>query len=104
MKYDEKFLDVKYILMNVFLLNIRPNILDVSYSIESLEINIQVVLLEDTELDSFSLKELIDELKGFTVKLNLIFISKMDYNSNKGNWMPIGYEWRSIVVLSKWGI
>ncbi|KIO76868.1 hypothetical protein TH53_12220 [Pedobacter lusitanus] len=104
MEYDENFLDVKYIMMNVFLLNIRPNILDVSYSIESHEINIQVVLLENTELDSLYLKELIYKLKDFAVKLNVIFISKLDYNSNNGNWIPTRYKWQSIVVLSKSGI
>jgi hypothetical protein len=57
--YDYKFLDVHYALIETFLLGIRENIVDISYSVESKNISIQVVLLEGTSVED-------------SVKLNLM--------------------------------
>lgn len=101
MKLDHKFLDIKYILIQVFLTQLKPYIVDISYSVNLMTVNVQIVMLEGSILDEFYVKGTVEKLKDYKVTFNKIFISKDDFNVNKGIWLPNKYNWLENVLLSK---
>lgn len=101
MNYNEIFLDINYSLIKVFLLDVKPNIIDISYSVNANIISIQIVLLENTILEESLKNDVVEELVDYIVEFNLIFISGDAYNLNRGAWKPSDYNWLSCVILSK---
>jgi hypothetical protein len=101
MKYNENFLDINYSLIRVFLLDVKPNIIEISYSVIPNIITVQIVLLENTILEESSKINVTQELADYAVEFNLIHISRETYNLNKGSWQPIAYNWLANVILSK---
>lgn len=101
MKDDEQFLDLNYTLIRSLLVGVKPNIIDISYSVDLNIVEIQIVLLENTTVDERYKNKVIQELVNYKVNFNLIYISRDSYNLNKGNWLPSGYNWLPNVVLSK---
>lgn len=101
MKDIIKYVSLKNQLINIFLKHMKRNILDISYEYETNTIILQIVMEEQSFLDK-SYMEMIDkELKDYIVNVNTIYVSKDEFNKNKGNWAPMGYKWLSHVLYSK---
>jgi len=101
MKFDHQFLDIKYILLKVFLMKLKPYILDISYSVNLMTVDIQIVMLEGAVLDDVYASQTVTQLVGYRVNFNEIFISRNNYNLEKGIWLPRKYNWLENVLLSK---
>ena len=99
--YNIEYLEIEYSLMQVFLINIPDNILDISYYSLLKNIEIQVVILEDTTIKSTYKKDIEHILEGYTIDVNILFISKEKFNENKGEWLPIYYTWLPNLLFSK---
>ncbi len=99
--YNIEYLEIEYSLMQVFLINIPDNILDISYHSFLKNIEIQVVILEETTIKSTYKKDIEHILEGYTIGINIVFISKEKFNENKGEWLPIYYTWLPNLLFSK---
>jgi hypothetical protein len=98
---NNEYLEIKYALINAFLLKAPDNIVDISYSVENDTIIIQVVLLEGTDLKQSIYERVENSLKNHEVIIKKVFISKEKFNENKGLWVPRYYNWLTYVLLSK---
>ena len=97
----EDYFDIKFRLINVFLLEMHENILDISYAYDKDTLNLQIVLLEGTVLAKCYDKSLRDTFNEYDVKIDMIFLTKEIFNQNKGGWLPSGYKWLEFVLYSK---
>ncbi len=103
MNYNEEYLDVQVALIEVVLLNMPEYLLDVSYSLSDRCINVQIVIVDGSELDLSIRKQIVENLKNFKVEIHVIHIPKSPFNANKGNWRPVEYSWLDNLVFSKAG-
>ena len=99
--YNIEYLEIEYSLMQVFLINIPDNILDISYHLLLKNIEIQVVILEDTTIKSSYRNDIEHILEGYTIDIKIVFISKEKFNENRGEWLPIYYSWLPNLLFSK---
>jgi hypothetical protein len=101
MEYDIDYLELKYNLINCFLINLHKNILDISYSIHDKNITIQVVLLTGYNLSPTSLEIIHEKLSDFKFEIKEIHLTKSEYNQSKGEWPPLNYKWLDYLLFSK---
>lgn len=101
MSYNFKMIDIQYALINVFLIDAEENIVDISYSIESDEIKIQIVILEGTDIEETTIQKARENIEEFKIVIIKKIISKEKFNENRGNWQPSNYNWLSHPLFSK---
>jgi hypothetical protein len=101
MDYNIQYIDVKYALINTFLIGLSDNILDISYSLNGKKLIIQIVLLQGTDLPEKVKEQIKLKLIEFEIVLSEIFIGKEEFNQNKGEWAPIHYQWLDYLLFSK---
>lgn len=101
MNYNIEYLKVRCLLIDSFLKEAESNVLDISYTIEGNSITIQIVLLENTIFSETSRVRIGNNLQGYVVTINEIYISKEKFNDYEGTWLPKHYEWMSDVLFSK---
>ena len=101
MDYNIQYIDVKYTLINTFLIGLSDNILDISYSLNGKKLIIQTVLLQGTDLPKKVKEQIKLKLIEFDIVLNEVFISKEEFNQNKGEWAPIHYQLLDYLLFSK---
>ncbi|HMF72483.1 MAG TPA: hypothetical protein VK616_13485 [Flavitalea sp.] len=101
MKYNYRYLDVKYSLMSAFMIKASKDILDVSYSITESLIDIQVILLNGAIISDDVQNKINSSLSDFEIRMHTIYISKEKFNENKGEWKPKYYDWLEDLLFSK---
>ena len=101
MNYNIEFIEIKYALINVFLIGADSNILDVSYSNEGNTMMIQVVLLKGTNMSLELRNKLHSFLTNFEIQISEVFLSKGSFNENRGEWLPKHYQWLEHLLFSK---
>jgi hypothetical protein len=82
MNYNKPYIDLRYALINSFLINAKVNLLDLSYSIDGNLITIQIGYLDGTACE---FDEMINKFKSyvndFEVMTVFLAISKNDFNA-----------------------
>ncbi len=102
MEYNIDYINLKYTLINCFLLKADKNVLDVSYSIDGRKIYIQVVFLEGFTLSKERVENIIKErLSSFDVVITELYLTKEQFNESKGEWEPQYYKWLDYLLFSK---
>lgn len=101
MDYNIEYIDIKYALINTFLIGLSNNVLDISYSVNGKKLIIQIVLLRGTDLPEKVRAQLKFKLSEFDVVLKEIFIDKEEFNQNRGEWAPVHYQWLDHLLFSK---
>lgn len=101
MNYNTDYINVKYALLSIFLINADRNILDISYDVCSTNIKIQVVLLNGEKLSSEIIKRVKRNLPEFVIHILELSITKEQFNETKGEWTPKYYTWLNYSLLSK---
>ncbi|WP_163215066.1 hypothetical protein [Bacteroides sp. 519] len=96
-----KEVSIKRKLINIFLLEMPRNIVDISYEYNDVSLNIQIVLLDKTDLDKTYENILREEFDHFVVNVTILYIAKDAFNKNIGEWLPSEYNWLSNVLYSK---
>lgn len=77
------------------------NVLDISYNFNETKIDIQVVLLEGFNLSQDRIANLKEKLSSFDVATTEIYLTKKQFNENKGEWQPRYYKWLDHLLFSK---
>ena len=101
MNYNLNYINLKYSLINCFLIKAEKAILDISYSVNDKKINIQVVLLEGFTLSPDRIDSVKESLIGFDVIITELFLTKEQFNESKGEWQPLYYKWLDYLLFSK---
>jgi intracellular septation protein A len=101
MDYNIQYIDIKYTLINTFLIGLSNNVLDISYSVDGKRLIIQIVLLRGTDLPEEVRVQLKFKLSEFEIVLKEIFIDKEEFNQSKGDWTPVHYQWLDYLLFSK---
>lgn len=101
MRYNDEYINFKYALAKLFLSKANKNILDISYSLNDTEVNIQIVLLEDIEISKIFQQTIDNDLRKFTFNIHEVYLTKDQYNESKGEWNPKYYKWLDNVLFSK---
>lgn len=99
MTYNKEYTDIQYFMIQIFMIKAGSNILDVSYEYEHKKIVIQIVLLRDTVLS----EKIEDKLLEYFEKFEIVYVymTKDEFNSNKGAWQPLNYRWLRYLLFSK---
>lgn len=101
MQYHIQYINLKFDLINCFLLKADKPFLDISYSIDEKKLTIQVVMLQGYTLS----QERIDSIKGTLVGLDVdiieLYLTKDQFNGSKGEWYPRLYKWLDYLLFSK---
>ena len=63
--------------------------------------DIQVVLLEGFNLSQERIANLKERLSSFDVAITEIYLTKKQFNENKGEWQPRYYKWLDHLLFSK---
>lgn len=87
--------------MEAFMFRADTNVLDISYSINETKIVIQVVLLEGFNLPQERIDNVKVRLSGFDVVITELYLTKKQFNENKGEWHPQYYKWLDFLLFSK---
>lgn len=95
-----EYLMIKIKLINLFLSQMFREVLDISYSYDKKYLKLQIVLLKGYELHNIA-RDLENSFKDFAVDIEFIYLTKDEFNSNKGDWLPVKYEWLPNVLYSK---
>lgn len=95
-----EYLMVKTKLINLFLSQMVREILDISYEYDKKHLKLQIVLLKGYELHNIA-RDIENSFQNFTVDIEFVYLTKDEFNSNKGNWLPAKYEWLLHVLYSK---
>lgn len=101
MEYNIDYIDLKYTLINCFLINADKNVLDISYSINDNKIAIQVVLLDGFTLSQERVENINERLSSFDVAITELHLTKGQFNDSKGEWQPQYYKWLDYLLFSK---
>ena len=101
MKYNLDYLTIKYALIKSFLIKANVNLLDISYSVDSRIIAIQVVALGDSITSDLLKDDVKRFLTGFEIEVVVLSLSKEKFNESSGQWMPKYYQWKEEVLFSK---
>lgn len=101
MKYNTQYLDVKYALIKTFLINADKDLLDVSYDLVNENLKVQVVLIEESNYSNQLTKTIKEYLTDWDVELIVLYVSKVKFNENKGEWNPKAYNWLRYLLFSK---
>lgn len=101
MEYNLDYINLKYTLINCFLFKADKNVLDISYNFNETKIDIQVVLLEGFNLSQERIANLKERLSSFDVAITELYLTKKQFNENKGEWQPRYYKWLDHLLFSK---
>lgn len=101
MALNTEYIDLKYALVNFFLVEADKNVLDVSYNVDGVNLTIQVVLLAGYTLSQERMATLTESLAAFNVTIREVYLTKEQFNENKGEWRPTHYEWLKYLLFSK---
>lgn len=101
MNFNKKYIDIKVALINSILSDTPENILDVSYSYMGDRIELQIVVLKGTDIDKSLISRIECSLSKYKTNIKVLHCSKETFNSNKGNWRPLGYNWLDHILYSK---
>lgn len=101
MEYNIDYINLKYTLINGFLIKADKNILDISYSVNKNKISIQVVLLEGFILAKDRIENIKERLSCFDVVIMELYLTKEQFNESKGEWQPKYYKWLDYLLFSK---
>lgn len=101
MKYDLEYLNLHYELLRVFLIDTEKSILDISYCKEESILNVQVIMLEGHELDNNYFQKLEIAFPKLVCKIHIVYLTKDEFNEDKGNWRPTKYNWLKHVLFAK---
>lgn len=102
MNYNTEYLDVHYGMMNAFMIDASPFLLDVSYSKEGKRVTIQLVLVDGAIVsDELFLEKLKANLISYEICVKKVYLTKEKFNESKGGWRPKYYEWLENLLFSK---
>ena len=101
MKYNFDYINLKYILINCFLLKADKAVLDISYSVVEKQVAIQIVLLDGFVLPQERIDKVREILVGFDVVITELYLTREQFNENKGEWQPQYYKWLDYLLFSK---
>lgn len=101
MEYNFDYINLKYTLINCFLIKADKNVLDISYSINDSKIVIQVVLLDGFTLSQERVENIKERLSSFDIVITELHLTKKQFNENKGEWQPHNYKWLDYLLFSK---
>ena len=101
MRYNTKYNNLRYSLMSAFMLNASKDLLDVSYTASDSEIMIQIVLLRGTTDFGTIRKDIAEMLPEYSIEIREVWLTKEQFNENKGEWIPIYYSWLDSVLFCK---
>jgi predicted amino acid-binding ACT domain protein len=101
MEYNSEYINIKYALISAFLFKADSNILDISYNVQSDTLTIQVVLLEGAILSETLKEKAKINLPELDIVINVIHLTKEEFNENKGEWLPKHYQWLNYLLFSK---
>lgn len=101
MKYNFDYVNLKYNLINCFLLKADKTVLDISYSVNLNNLSIQVVLLEGFNLSHEIIDNIEARMVGFDVTISELFLTKEQFNESKNGWQPKYYKWLDYLLFSK---
>lgn len=101
MEYNIDYINLKYNLINCFLLKADKNVLDISYSLDGKNISFQVVLLDGFTLSQERVENIKERLSSFEVAITELHLTKEQFNESKGEWQPQYYKWLDYLLFSK---
>lgn len=101
MEYNIDYINLKYTLINYFLLKADKNVLDISYSLDGKKLFIQVVLLDGFTLSQERVENTKERLSSFDVAITELHLTKGQFNESKGEWQPQYYKWLDYLLFSK---
>jgi hypothetical protein len=100
-KIDIEYIEIKYALIEIFMINAQKYILDISYEMEDNNLIIQAVLLEESIFPEIIRQKLSCAFPKYHIDIKLLFISEQKFNSNPGEWNPRYYNWLSYLLFVK---
>ncbi len=102
MEYNKNYINLQYSLARACLINIPIHILNISYAVNQTEILIQFVILEQNYLPDYIIERINSELSNYTISIDVILISKENFNAtkNKGD-CPKYYKSLSELLFCK---
>lgn len=96
-----EYINIKYALIESFLIKAKKEILDISYNINEREITIQTVLLEGFNFPDRMIKDAKGKLSDFDIIVNELHLTKKQFNESRGEWRPKHYKWLDYLLFSK---
>lgn len=99
--YNYDYIEMRYTLMEVFLFQADKNVLDISYNKIDNLLNIQIVLLDGTELDPKKIEHLKNSFPKYDINIKEIYLTLNQYNESKGDWISKKYKWLDNILFSK---
>jgi len=87
--------------MSAFMLNASRDLLDVSYTASDSEIMIQIVLLKGTTDFGTIRRDIAEILPEYSIEITEVWLTKEQFNENKGEWIPKYYSWLEFVLFCK---
>ncbi|MCZ2101155.1 MAG: hypothetical protein LC107_06425 [Chitinophagales bacterium] len=100
-EYNVEYINTHYALISSFLIKADKNVLDISYNVDEKKMTIQVVLLEGFTLSKERTDNVKERLSGFEVVITELYLTKDQFNENKGEWQPRYYKWLDYLLFSK---
>lgn len=97
----KRYLTIKMKLIELFLCQMPKEILDISYEYNETHLTIQLVLLEDYYIPLNIEEEIKNNFDSYIIDIKYIYLKSEVFNSNKGSWLPAGYEWLPHILYSK---
>lgn len=101
MKYNLEYLNLHYGLSRIFLIDAEPSILDISYHRKESILDIQVIMLEGHKLTDIYFQKLEIAFPKLVPNIHVIYLTKKEFNENKGDWRPTKYSWLKHVLFAK---
>ncbi len=101
MKYDVNYLDLKFALVQAFLIDASKDILDISYNQRGKKIDIQVVSLTESASFDQCMIRLKEHFPSFDFNIRKITLTRHQFNESTGEWAPRYYDWLDNVLFSK---
>jgi hypothetical protein len=83
------------------LINININVLYISYNVQDFTLEIQVILLEGSNLSKEVKVNIRDRLSHFKIEIIELHLTKEKFNENIGEWQPKYYKWLNYLLFSK---
>lgn len=99
--YNYEYINVHYALIEAFLIKADTNILDISYNVENKKLVIQIVLLEGASFSRKLFNTIRKRLVGFEIEIMDLYLTKEQFNENRGQWTPVNYKWLDYLLFSK---
>jgi hypothetical protein len=88
------------LLINGFLIDAEPNILDVSYTHDTNRVVIQVILLKGNVISHEKMKVIGQLLIGYQWRIIEVNLSREQYNEKIDMWLPKNYTWLANILFS----